>query len=199
MTEGDTRAAGADAPDDEWGRILARVESGEASTGELLERVYAELRTMASRLMTSERDHHTLQPTALVHEAFMRLVASPSGTAPGRVEFLAAAACAMRRVLVDHARGRDAQKRGGAWRRVTLMGLSGDDAPAEDLDVVRLDAALTKLSSLDPRQARIVELRFFSGMAGQEIGEHLGVSRNTVVRELAMARAWLLRELSRES
>lgn len=181
--------------------ILERVEAGDASTSELLGRVYAELRDMAGQLMHNERSHHTLQPTALVNEAYLRLSASPSDSASAdRAGFLAAAACAMRRVLVDHARARGASKRGGGWQRVTLMGLEDlEGADGEDVDLIQLDAALATLAELDPRQARIVELRFFSGMSGQEIADHMGVSRNTVVRELTLARAWLQRELTRGS
>ena len=184
-----------EADDMSW--ILERVDAGDASTEELLSRVYAELRSTAGRLMQRERMHHTLQPTALVHEAFVRLAESPSASSQDRLEFLAAAACAMRRVLVDHARGRGAEKRGGAWKRVTLQGIAEGDTAEDELDLVALHDALETLAELDPRQARIVELRFFSGMSGQEIADHLEVSRNTVVRELALARAWLQRERSR--
>lgn len=174
------------------------------STEELLEHTYGELRRIADRLMGGERAHHTLQPTALVHEAFLRLVDSSAlgsiaGGPQGRLDYLGVAAVAMRRILIDHARGRTSEKRGGNWKRVTLMGLDGDPAGAsagEDVDLLKLDAALEKLAKLDPRQAKIVELRFFSGMTGQEIAEHLGISRNTVVRELTTSRAWLMREVS---
>ena len=106
----------------------------------------------------------------------------------------------MRRVLIDHARGRNASKRGGSWNRVTLMGLDELAENADDeIDLILLDESLRRLTELDPRQAHIVELRFFSGMSGQEIADHLGVSRNTVVRELTLARAWLQRELTRGS
>ena len=187
--------------DDDLDWILERVKAGEVSTGELLEKVYAELRSMAGQLMAGARAAHTLQPTALVNEAFLRLAASPSDSSSSdRLGFLAAAACAMRRVLIDHARGRNASKRGGSWNRITLVGL---DEMAQDgsdeIDLVLLDDSLAKLTELDPRQAHIVELRFFSGMSGQEIADHLGVSRNTVVRELTLARAWLQREMTRGS
>lgn len=166
---------------------------GESST-DLLPRIYGELRSVANRLMGNERSSHTLQPTALVHEAFLRI---GEGEAMERLAYLATAARVMRHVLIDHARGRDTDKRGGSWKRVTLQGVLDDSGRAGEVDVVRLDEALTRLAELDERQARIVELRFFSGMTGQEIAEHLGVSRNTVVRELTVSRAWLQRAMSR--
>ena len=157
--------------------------------------VYQELHRLADRLMGDERKNHTLQPTALVHEAFLRLTRSDDGQAVDRVTFLARCAVAMRRILIDHARGRQTAKRGGAWQRVTLQGIPGE--AEEEVDLLALDTALEKLEELDPRQARIVELRFFSGMTGEEIATHMDVSRNTVVRELTLARAWLQRELQR--
>jgi RNA polymerase sigma factor (TIGR02999 family) len=168
---------------------------GEAGSAAVMERLYAELRRMAERLMRGERAHHTLQPTALVHEAFLRLADAQQAGQAGRLEFLQAAAVSMRRVLVDHARARNASKRGGGWERITLQGVALDDEGGGDVDLQRLDELLVELESLDPRQARIVELRFFGDMTGQEIADVLGVSRPTVVRELAMARAWLRRQL----
>ena len=175
-------------------RLRDTIDSCDDVSGELLQRVYSELHAVADRLMNGERVHHTLQPTALVHEAFLRIGA---GQEMDRLSYLAMAAQVMRRVLIDHARGRNAQKRGGAWSRVTLQGLREESPDSEEVDVLRLDQALAELAELDPRQARIVELRFFSGMSGSEIAEHLGVSRNTVVRELTVSRAWLQRALSR--
>lgn len=182
------------------GRLLAGIGADQENTEALLSALYNELRTTASCLMGSERGSHTLQPTALVHEAFLRLIDSEKVSEMGRLQFLATGAVAMRRILIDHARSRESQKRGGAWKRVTLGGLGvheGEEQVELELDLVQLNAALETLEALDPRQAKIVELRFFSGMSGQEIGEHLGISRNTVVRELALSRAWLHRELSR--
>jgi len=175
-------------------RPLERIGGGAEPQAELLARLYGELRSIADRLMSDERMHHTLQPTALVHEAFLRI---GEGERMDRLTYLATAAQVMRRVLIDHARGRDARKRGGAWQRVTLQGLSEGSVPGEEVDVIRLDEALAELATLDARQARIVELRFFSGMTGQEIADHLDLSRNTVVRELTLSRAWLQRALSR--
>lgn len=178
-------------------RILERVGAGELGTAALMASVYAELRAMADRMMGSERGQHTLQPTALVHEAFLRLADGAEVGEKSRLQYLGAAALAMRHILVDHARKRGAQKRGGTWKRITLQGLTEANTPTDEIDLLQLNEALETLESLDPRQAKIVELRFFSGMTGQEIADHLGVSRDTVVRELTLSRAWLQRELSR--
>ena len=206
---------------------LEELLSSEADrTSDLMTFVYSELRKLAESMMRSERRHHTLQATALVHEAYLRLVdqddlawdgrshffaaaaeamrrilveaARRRKSQMGRLRFLEAAAVTMRRVLVDHARGRDAAKRGGEWQRITLQGVDVSDSETEDIDLVQLDESLEKLAALDERQARIVELRFFAGLTGEEIAELLGISRPTVVRELAMARAWLRKELDHD-
>lgn len=182
---------------DDVQRMLERVGTDEHDPEALLAVLYVELRSAAQRLMGGERASHTLQPTALVHEAFLRLVDSEKVGEMGRLQFLATGTVVMRRILIDHARSRETEKRGGAWKRVTLQGLSEGAEQEVELDLVQLDDALAKLEALDPRQAKIVELRFFSGMSGQEIADHLGLSRNTVVRELALSRAWLHRELTR--
>ncbi len=187
--------------DDEFQDILGTIESGERANPALMERLYAELHAIANRLMRTERGSHTLQPTALVHEAFLRLVDAQKVGAQGRLYFLDAAAVTMRRVLVDHARASSAAKRGGGLRqqRVTLSGLANEDAEEEgglgEVDLAALDEALSELATLDERQAKIVELRFFGGMSGQEIADHFEMSRSTVVRDLAFARAWLQRRL----
>ena len=181
-------------PTPEFERLLGNEKLG---TPEQMERMYVEMRAMADRMMQSERVHHTLQPTALVHEAFLRLADARNLDGKGRLHFLEAAAVTMRRVLIDHARGRDAAKRGGAWQRVTLNGIDENDEAEREIDLVRLEELLVELEELDPRQARIVELRFFGDLTGQEIADLLDVSRPTVVRELAMARAWLRRGLER--
>ena len=179
-----------DEPDD---RLLESLHVQGESSAELLPRIYGELRFVADKLMGNERSSHTLQPTALVHEAFLRI---GQGEDMERLSYLASAARVMRHVLIDHARRRNADKRGGHWRRVTLQGVFDDSNQAGEVDVLQLDEALTQLAELDEGQARIVELRFFSGMTGQEIADHLGVSRNTVVRELTVSRAWLQRAMS---
>ena len=183
-------------PDDVT-RFLTRMGAGEGPTPELMESLYAELHAMADRLMRGERGDHTLNPTALVHEAFLRLVDAEQAGARGRLYFLDAAAVTMRRVLVDHARRVGSGKRGGSWRRVTLGGMESDD-PSANVDLLALHDALEQLEELDPRQVKLVELRFFAGMTGQEIADHQGLSRTTVVRELALARAWLRREMAAE-
>ncbi len=174
-------------------QLLAGIEAGRLPFSALMPVIYDELRAVADDLMRVERGDHTLQPTALVHEVFVRLAQGEAALGRGRREFLAVAAKAMRHMLVDHARGRRTDKRGGAWQRITLGGVSSSDA--EDLEVLDLHEALEELEQLDRRQAEIVEMCFFAGMSGQEIAEQLGVHRNTVVRELRMARAWLRRRM----
>lgn len=164
----------------------------------LFEEVYSDLRRLASARLARERPGHTLQATALVHEAWLRLAGQDRVRYQGRTHFLGVAAISMRRLLVDHARGRQRDKRGGDWARVTL----GDaaDAAADALrlvDVLTLDTAIERLAALDPRQARIVELRYFGGLTVPEVAEALGVSTRTVEQEWSHARAWLRRDLTR--
>jgi RNA polymerase sigma-70 factor, ECF subfamily len=175
-------------------RLLLDLSNGRReATDQLLPLVYAELRELAARLLRHERADHTLQPTALVHEAYLRLVDQRVGTWENRAHFLGIAAQAMRRILVDHARRRSATKRRGA--RVTL-----DDAVAPStgpsVDLLEIDAALSRLAELDPRQAQVVELRFFGGLSVEETAAVLGVGSATVKRDWTVARAWLHRELS---
>ncbi len=157
--------------------------------------VMAELRSLASRYLAGERPGHTLQPTALVHEAFLRL-AGKSGVPAGRSEFIALAATSMRRVLVDHARARRAAKRGGERQRIALDAASPSDERTE-VDLLALDESLERLAGLDQRQARIVELRFFGGLGVEAVAAVLGVSPRTVEADWRMARAWLRRELEK--
>ncbi len=164
----------------------------------VLPQIYDELRALAAQHLRKERAGHTLQPTALVNEAFLRLSGRDRVHVQARVQFLAVAAQAMRRVLVDHARRRHAGKRGGHDERVPLTEVAGGElAAAPQLDVVDLDEALVRLAALDPRQAQVVELKFFAGMEVEEIAAALDVSASTVRREWRMARAWLRRELER--
>jgi RNA polymerase sigma factor (TIGR02999 family) len=181
-----------------------RWRSGDASAlDDLLPRVYDELRSLADAYMRRERAGHTLQPTALVHEAFLRLLRLPPGSVQNRVHFFALAAQAMRRILADHARRHRAAKRGGNAVRVPLELIEGGAGPypraagAEAAEVAAddLDAALEDLAKLDARQARVVELRFFGGLSIEETAEVLGVSPATVKRDWLVARAWLHREL----
>jgi RNA polymerase sigma factor (TIGR02999 family) len=160
----------------------------------LLPLVYAELRRRAAAYLRRERPGQTLQPTALVHEAYLRLVDQKQTTWKNRAQFFGVAAEMMRRILVDRARANLADKRSGRWARVSL-----DPAVAvtrgPDVDVLDLDAALTRLGELDPRRARVAVLRFFAGLSLEETGEVLELSLATVERDWQVARAWLYAEL----
>ncbi|MEP6621094.1 MAG: sigma-70 family RNA polymerase sigma factor [bacterium] len=180
--------------------LLLAWGGGDVAAGEqLLPAVYAELHAQAARAMRREGDEHTLQPTALVHEAYLRLVDQRHVAWANRAQFLGVAAVVMRRVLVDHARAHRAEKRGGDLQRVTLI----DDVVADrgqdavnGVDVLALHDALDKLAAMDPDQARVVELRYFGGLTIEETAEATGVSPATVKREWVVARAWLHRELT---
>jgi RNA polymerase sigma factor (TIGR02999 family) len=155
--------------------------------------LYSELRAIAHRHMVNERSSHTLQTTALVHEAYLRL--STKFSWPSRTEFLAGASHIMRQILIDHARARTQLKRGGNDLRITLDEMQIAVEWNDEVDVIAIDTALSKLEQLDPRQGRIVEMRFFSGMSVEEVADVLDVAPKTVHRDWAMARAWLRREL----
>lgn len=163
---------------------------------ELLPLVYGELRRLASRYMRHEGAAHTLQPTALVHEAYLRLVDQRRVRWRNRAHFYAVSAQIMRRILVDHARTHRAEKRGSGRERVPLVDEEMPGAAGADLDVVALDAALQRLAAFDAQQERIVELRYFGGLTIDEAAEVLGISSATVVREWTVAKAWLRAELS---
>jgi len=177
-------------------RLLRQIQEGDRDAAErLMPLVYDEFRALAGRFLARERAGHTLQPTALVHEAYLKLVDQSRVDWKGRTHFFAVGAQAMRRILVDHARGRQRIKRGGDRARITVEHAPVvDDRNVEDL--LALDEALEKLERLDPRQARIVELRFFGGLDVAEVAEALGVSKRTVEAEWTVVRAWLRRELS---
>jgi RNA polymerase sigma factor (TIGR02999 family) len=164
----------------------------------LFELVYGELRHLAERALSSERSDHTLTPTALVHEAYVRLVDQNAVAVHGRTHFFGIAALAMRRILIDWARHKKAIKRGAGWHRVTLTGLEieGGDLVADLLD---LDRALTQLAEHDERMASAIQLRYFAGISLTEIGQLLGVTRRTVYNDLRLAEAWLRRELTEDS
>jgi RNA polymerase sigma factor (TIGR02999 family) len=175
--------------------LLVRWQSGDKSAlGSLLPQVYAELRKLAGHYLKSERPNHTLQSTALVHEAYLRLVGRDSLRVDSRAHFFGIAAGLMREILVDHARRRGAAKRGADRLTLTL-----DEAVAlpqrKELDVIVLDDALNRLTEMDPRQSKIVELRFFGGLSVEETCEVLKISSATVKREWATARLWLQREM----
>lgn len=185
-------------PPEEITRILNDLESGDPKAADrLMPLVYDELRRLASRYLARERPDHTLQPTALVHEAYLRLVDQTKVNWQNRAHFFAVAASMMRRILVDHARSHNAQKHGGQRQKLSL-----DEAisfsKGKDLDIVALDDALGDLARLDPEQSRIVELRFFGGLTLEETAEVTGVSLSTVRREWEMAKAWLYDQLSND-
>ncbi len=172
-------------------RILRSAQEGDSQAAEeLAALLYGELHELARREMLAERADHTLQPTALVHEAYLRLVAEKDSSFADRESFFAAAATTIRRVLVDHARKRAREKRGGGHLRVPLEGLDVAE-PLEDQELLTLDEALAQLAAIDPTKARIVELRFFAGLSVGELGQAVGVSESTIRREWRMARAWL--------
>ena len=179
-------------------QLLAELRAGDNRAADrLLPLVYDEFRHLAAGYLRHERPDHTLQPTALVHEAYLKLIDQRRVDWKGRTHFFAVAAEAMRRILIDHARRHKRLKRGGARQRITL-----DDAvalsPDRDEDLIALDEALERLAGSDPRQAKVVELRFFGGLTVQEAAKVLGVSKRTVEGDWTFARAWLKRELSCE-
>jgi RNA polymerase sigma-70 factor (ECF subfamily) len=176
-------------------RLLLDMQRDDDSKAEaLLELVGEELHALAAGYLRRERASHTLQPTALVHEAWLKLIDSTVIASGDRGRFMSVAARAMRRVLIDHARGRNRQRRGGDWKRVSLApDLLASEAT--DVELIDLDDALRKFAERDPRAARVVELRFFAGLSVEEIAELLGVSRSTAYEDWLMARGWLGREL----
>jgi RNA polymerase sigma factor (TIGR02999 family) len=177
--------------------LLQQWGNGDASAAErLLPAIYDELHRQAARAMRRENAEHTLQATALVHEAYLRLVDQRRVEWRNRAQFFGIAANVMRRVLVDHARARLAAKRGGGAAQITLGGADRDAADSDDgIELLALHDALERLQEFDADQARLVELRYFGGLNIDETAEALGVSPATVKREWALARAWLRREL----
>jgi RNA polymerase sigma-70 factor, ECF subfamily len=178
--------------------LLRAWGAGDAAASDaLVPLVYTELRRQARRALRREGEGHTLQATALVHEAWLRLDGQHHARWESRSQFLAVAAQTMRRVLVDHARTRKALKRGGGGTLVTLGDEGHEVAAPDSVDVLALDEALARLAELDPRKARLVELRYFAGLSIPEAAAALGVSLATVGREWAVARMWLRRELEK--
>lgn len=190
--------------------LLQRWSAGDAAAGDaLFPRVYGELRRIAQQRMARERSDHTLQGTALVHEAFLRLAGQRVERWQNRGQFLGLASQMMRRVLVDHARQRAAAKRGAMEAALSLddtaIARAVDSAVAREtlngadheIDLLSIDRALDRLAGFDPQQARIVELRYFGGLSIEQIAEAIGLSLSTVKREWTLARAWLRRELAR--
>jgi len=183
-------------------QMLHRLAHGERDAAEaLLPLVYDELRARAAAHFRHQPLDHTLQPTALVHEVYLKMIDQTSPQWKDRAHFCAVAATAMRQILIDHARSRDALKRGGDWNELALDSngpgamVSGGGELGE-LDVLALDEALQNLAKVDPRQARVVELRFFAGISVEEVAEVLGVSTRLVELDWKMAKAWLSRALS---
>lgn len=179
----------------EFTRVLVRVRNGDAgAVDEILPYVYTELKQIAHRHLQRERKGHTLNTTALVHEAYLRLIGSANMEWQDRAHFRAVAAQAMRRILVDYARKRNAEKRGGKNRPLTLDETAiAVDAQADML--VALDEAMTRLANLSQRLSKVVEYRFFGGLTEEEIAEVLEVSDRTVRRDWVKAKAWLFKEI----
>ena len=177
--------------------LLAWSSGDRRALEDLVPVVYGELRRIAGRYLRHERLDHTLQPTALVHEAYLKLIDQQRARWQNRAQFFGVAAQLMRRILVDHARTHAAAKRGGGVTPITLVDAAGA-LPARGIDVIALDEALTRLTATYPDQGRLVELRFFGGLTIEETGEAMGLSPATVKRQWAVARAWLLANLDRE-
>jgi len=170
-----------------------------ATAEDLFPQVYNELRRLAGDYLRRERPGHTLQPTALVHEAYLKLVGQRRAVFKSRTHFFAVGARIMRQLLIDHARKRHACKRGGGWQKITLAeGVAAAQEQTIDLDeLVALEGALVKLAKLDERAAQVVTLRLFGGLSAEEAAEALGVSRRTVSNDWRHAQAWLRSELAR--
>lgn len=162
----------------------------------MLPQIYEELRRLARAYLRQERSDHTLQPTALVHEAYIRLAAQHSLDWENRIQVMALAASMMRRVLLDYANGRNAAKRPGSGIRIPLCEAETEALASDDVDLVDLNAALDDLARVDDRQARVVEMRFFGGMSIDEIAAATRISTATVERELRTSRLWLMRRLA---
>lgn len=182
-------------PDRQITGLLRDASRGKAeATDALFPLVYSELHRIATAHLTKERPNHTLQPTALVHDAYLKIIRGAEVEWQDRVHFYSIASRVMRRILVDYARARAARKRGGPQHQVTLEeGIAVTQQ--KTVDVIALDEALTKLGSVDERQAQVVEMRFFAGMEEEEIASILGISSRTVKRDWRIARAWLYNEL----
>lgn len=177
-------------------RLLVEWRNGNQEAADrLFEAAYQELRRLAAWHFQHERPDHTLQPTALVNELYLKLFAGEQVEWQNRAHFFAVAAQQMRRILIDHARAHLAEKRGGGEARLSLAEVNGLAAPRDE-ELVELDQALRRLEELDPRSARVVELRFFGGLTEQEASEVLGISLATLKRDWELARAWLVRQMN---
>ena len=178
--------------------LLAWTNGDRDALEDLVPVVYGELRRIAARYFNHERPDHTLQATALVHEAYFKLIDQDHARWQNRAQFFGVAAQLMRRILVDHARTHLAAKRGGGLTPITLVDVAGASS-SRGIDVIALDDALTRLASLYPEQGRLVELRYFGGLTIEETGEAMGISPATVKRQWTVARAWLLRDMKGEA
>jgi RNA polymerase sigma factor (TIGR02999 family) len=198
MTLHDSAPPGAPAGWDELPTLLAAAESDQGARDRAMALLYPELKRIAEAQMRRERPDHTLQATGLVSEFFMYLARSTSFNAHSRAHFLVLASIVMRRLLVDYARARKRDKRGGQLVRVDMEHVEPGE-PAHFADLLEIDELLTKLAGDDPRMARVVELRFFGGLTNAETGEALGVTERTVKRDWQIARAWLYTQLRRDN
>lgn len=176
--------------------LLKWSQGDKAAMEELLPLVYRELQKIAHRYLNKERGEHTLQTTALVHEAYLKLVDQTRVQWQNRAQFFGIAAQAMRRILVDNARQRLADKRGAGAEKISIDDKEIDISDEKASNLVELDFALKKLAELDPNKSRLVELRYFGGLSLEETAEVLGVSRPTVIRQWRLAKAWLYKEIS---
>jgi RNA polymerase sigma-70 factor (ECF subfamily) len=175
--------------------LLELKQGNKEAEGRLIPLVYKELRKIARISLLRESPDHSLQPTALVHEAYLRLIGIKEIDWQSRSHFFAVSATIMRRILVDHARSSRARKRRDGWDAVSLNEAILP-SPERSPEILALDEALTRLTELDARQSKIVEMRFFAGMSEEEIGDALGISARTVKRDWRVAKAWLFKELS---
>lgn len=183
-------------PGDVTELLIAYSKGDPAALDALMPLVYGELRRIAARYLAGERRDHTLQPTALVHEGYLRLVNQRAVDWRSRAQFYGLAAQMMRRILINHAVARRAEKRGGGGDRIPLDDACGPSAGVPDLDLLALDEALSELAAHDEEKARLVEMKFFGGMTTREIAEVTGRSTATVEREWAFARGWLYRRVA---
>jgi RNA polymerase sigma factor (TIGR02999 family) len=191
----------ADLPDpDGVTRLLVEWQNGDQKAlDSLIPLVYQELRSIAGRYLSRESPSHTLQSTALVHEAYFKLIGQRRVRWQNRAHFFGIAAQMMRRILIDHARHQARDKRGGPAPKLSLDDAMATADAEADIDLLALDDALTALAQIDPRGAQIIELRFFSGLSLEETAEVVGVSAGTVKRDWSAARAWLYREMRQQS
>jgi len=173
--------------------LVERSMRDPSHTGDLMQALYGELRALAASYLAAQRPDHTLQPTALVHEAYLRLLGRQDQDWNGRLHFFSVAAMAMRQILVNHAAARQAVKRGQGFERVSLS--ESTPSQVQEVDLLSLNAALEELERLSPRQARIVEMRYFAGLSIPEIASALEVSESTIEKDWRMARLWLLKRV----